>query len=47
MSNSRSSFTSKPWITTAIANSIKSKKKIYKKILKKKPTTKGNLWIAV
>ena len=31
MSKSRSSFTSKPWITTSIANSIKSKNKIYKK----------------
>ena len=30
-SKSRSSFTSKPWITTAIPNSIKSKNKIYKK----------------
>ena len=28
MSKSRSSFTSKPWITTAIANSIKNKNKI-------------------
>ena len=36
MSKSRSSFTSKPWITTAIANSIKSKNKIYKKICKEK-----------
>ena len=30
-SKSRSSFTYKPWITTAIPNSIKSKNKIYKK----------------
>ena len=36
MSKSRSSFTSKPWINTAIANSIKSKTKIYKKICKEK-----------
>ena len=33
MSKSHSSFTSKPWITTAIANSIKSKKQDSKKIL--------------
>ena len=33
MSKSRSSCTSKSWITTAIANSIKSKNKIYKKKL--------------
>ena len=30
-SKSRSSFPSKPWITTAMPNSIKSKNKIYKK----------------
>ena len=36
MSKSRSSFTSKPWITTAIANSIKSKNKVYKKFCKRK-----------
>ena len=36
MSKSHSSFTSKPWITTAIANSIKSKNKIYKRICEKK-----------
>ena len=47
MSKSRSSFRSKPWITSAIANSIKSKSKIHKKSCKKKPTTKGNLWKAV
>ena len=42
MSKSYPSFTSKPWITTAIANSIKSKNKIYKKICKeKKPTTQS------
>ena len=34
MSKSRSSFTCKPWITTAIANSIKRKNKINKKICK-------------
>ena len=34
--------TSKPWITTAIADSIKSKNKIYKKYYKeKKKTDKG------
>ena len=43
MSKSRSSCTSKPWITTVIANSIKSKNKIYKKKKKKKKTyNKGN-----
>ena len=31
-----SSFTSKPWITTVIANSVKSKNKIYKKFCKEK-----------
>ena len=36
MSKSCSSFTSKPWITTAIAYSIKSKNKIYKKFCKEK-----------
>ena len=36
MSKSRSSFTSKPRITTAIANSIKSKNKIYKKFCEEK-----------
>ena len=36
MSKSCSSFASKPWITTAIANSIKSKNKIYKKFCKEK-----------
>ena len=36
MSKSHTSFTSKPWITTAIANSIKSKNKIYKKFCKEK-----------
>ena len=36
MSKSHSSFTSKPWITTAIANSIRSKNKIYKKFCKEK-----------
>ena len=36
MSKSCSSFTSKPWITTAIANSIKSKNKISKNFVKKK-----------
>ena len=36
MSKSCSSFTSKPWITTTIANSIKSKNKIYKKFCKEK-----------
>ena len=39
ISNSRSSFTSKPWIATAIANSIKSKNKIYKKFCKEKNLT--------
>ena len=39
---------SKPWITMPIANSVKSKSNIYKKILlRKKPTTKGNLWKTV
>ena len=36
MPKSCSSFTSKTWITTAIANSIKSKNKIYKKFCKEK-----------
>ena len=36
MPKSHSSFTSKPWITTAIANSIKSESKIYKKFCKEK-----------
>ena len=36
MSKSRSSFTSKPWINTAIANSIKNKTKISKKNCKEK-----------
>ena len=36
MSKFCSSFTSKPWITTAIANSIKSENKIYKKFCKEK-----------
>ena len=36
MSKSCSSFTFKPWITTAIAYSIKSKNKIYKKFCKEK-----------
>ena len=36
MSKSCSSFTSKPWITTAIANSIKSKKIFTKIFVKKK-----------
>ena len=36
MSKSPSSFPSKPWITTAIANSIKSKKETYKKHYKQK-----------
>ena len=40
MSKSCSSFTSKPRITTVIANSIKSRKKIYKKFVKKKPQNK-------
>ena len=34
MSKSCSSFTSEPWITMVIANSIKSKSKIYKKLCK-------------
>ena len=40
MSKSHSSFTSKPWITTTIANSIKSKNKIYIKFCKKNPQQK-------
>ena len=36
MSKSRSSLTSKPLITTAISNSIKSKSTIYKKFCKEK-----------
>ena len=36
MSKSRTSFTSKPWITTSVANSTKSKNKIYKKFCKEK-----------
>ena len=36
MSKSRSSFTSKLWINTAIANLIKSKNKIYKRFCKEK-----------
>ena len=42
MSKSRSSFTPKPWITNAIANSIKSQNKIYKKFYKEKnPQQRG------
>ena len=41
MSKSCSSFTSKPWITTAIANSIKSKKIFTKIFVKKKTHNKG------
>ena len=48
MPKSCSSFTSKPWITMAIANSIKSKNNIYKKFCKeKKSTAKANLRKAV
>ena len=36
ISKSHSSFTSKPWITLAIANSIQSKSKTYKKSCKEK-----------
>ena len=36
MSKSRSFFAFKPWITTAIANSIKSKTKIYKTVCNRK-----------
>ena len=36
MSKPHSSFTPKPWIITVIANSIKSKNKIYKKNCKEK-----------
>ena len=36
MPKSCSSFSSKPWITTTIANTIKSKTKIYKKFHKEK-----------
>ena len=36
MSKSLSSFTSKPWITTSVANSIKSKNNIYNKFCKEK-----------
>ena len=36
MSKSSSSFTYKPWITTAIVNSIKRKNKIYTKFCKQK-----------
>ena len=36
MSKSRFSFTRKPWITKAIANSIKSKNRIYKQFCKEK-----------
>ena len=43
---SRSSFTSKPWITTAIANSIKSKNKFEftKKICKEKNSQQGEIY---
>ena len=40
MSKPRSSFTSKPWITTAIVNSIKGRNKIYKKFCKEKTHNK-------
>ena len=41
MSKSCSSFTSKPWITAAITNSIKSNNKIYKIVCKEKKDSKG------
>ena len=40
MSESHSSFASKPWIAMAIANSTKSKDKIHKKFCKKKTHSK-------
>ena len=36
MPKSYSSFSSKPWMTTAIANSIKSKNKIFEKFCEEK-----------
>ena len=39
-----SSFTSKPWITMAIANSIKSKNKIYKKLCTEKKTQEKEIY---
>ena len=44
MSNSRSSFTSKPLITMAIANSIKSKNKIYQKCCKEKNSQQKEIY---
>ena len=44
MSKSHSSFISKTWVTTAIANSIKSKSKIYKKIFKKNPPQQKEIY---
>ena len=41
MSKFCSSFRSKPWITMAIVNSLKSKNKFYKKFCKKKPCNRG------
>ena len=41
MSESCSFFTSKPWISTAIANSIKSKKQDLQKLYRKKNHNKG------
>ena len=44
MSKFRSSFTSKPWITTAIANSIKSKNKTYKKFCKERSSQQREIY---
>ena len=41
MSKCHSSFASKPWITTAIANSIKAKISSTKNLVKKKTQNKG------
>ena len=44
MAKSRSSFTSKPRITTAIGNSIKSKSKICKKFCKEKKPQENEIY---
>ena len=44
ISKSCSSFTSKPWITTAIANSIKSKNKTYKKFCKERSSQQREIY---
>ena len=44
MSKSSYSFTSKPWIATTIADSIKSKNKMYKKIFKGKNSQQKEIY---